>query len=566
MIIRFGMENINMLEKYLPRIEFDSYEDFKENYKVNAPEDFNFGFDIVDGWAKSEPEKVALVWCDDHGNEKTMTFTEIMKLSNKVANYFKSLGIKKGTTVMLILRRRWEYWVCATALHKLGAILIPGSLQLAKKDLVYRAGVAGIEMFVCVNDAYVVEQVEGTIKEVESVKQLVMVDGHKDGWHNLHDEIEKFSDEYSRANNEEPVMGEDIMNIFFTSGTTGMPKMVCHNNYYPLGHIVTAKYWQRVQENKLHMSISDSGWAKFSWGKIYGQWIAGAVIFAYDMDKFIPANVLSTIEKYKLTTLCMPPTMYRMLLQEDVAKYDLSTIENYASAGEPLNPDVIKRWRDITGKTIRVGFGQTEGTVLIADFQWFETREGSTGKPSPIYNIHLLNSNGEDCESGEEGEIAIKGIDVAPPVGLFVGYYKNEEQTNEAFNNGIYNLKDVAWADTDGYFWFVGRHDDVIKCSGYRIGPFEVESALIEHPAVVECAITAAPDPVRGQVVKATIVLAKGYEPSDELTKELQNHVKTTTAPYKYPRIVEYVEELPKTLGGKIKRAEIRKQNEEDGK
>ncbi|MCR5609529.1 MAG: AMP-binding protein [Lachnospiraceae bacterium] len=553
-----------MLEKFLPRTEFESYEDFKANYKVNIPENFNFGFDIVDGWAKEEPDKKALVWCDDHGHEKTFTFTDIMKLSNKAANYFKSLGIKKGTVVMMILRRRWEYWVCAAALHKIGAILIPGTLQLAKKDLVYRAEVAHIEMFICVNDNYVLSQVEETEEEIDFIKYKLVVDGDREGWICFNDAIESFPDTFERPTGDEATHNTDIMLTYFTSGTTGMPKMVCHNFLHPLGHIVTAKYWQQVQENKLHMSISDSGWAKFGWGKIYGQWICGATVFAYDMDKFKAPKVLSVIEKYKVTTVCMPPTMFRMLLQEDVSKYDLSSVQNYASAGEPLNPDVIKRWRDYTGKTIKAGFGQTEGTVLIADFPWLETKEGSTGKPSPIYDIKLINSKGEVCEKGEEGEIVIDDVKNNPPVGLFVGYYKNEKQTEEALGSGRYNLKDVAWEDTDGYYWFVGRHDDVIKCSGYRIGPFEVESALIEHPAVVECAITAAPDPVRGQVVKATVVLAEGYEPSDELTKILQNHVKKTTAPYKYPRIVEYVEELPKTIGGKIKRAEIRKKNEEE--
>ena len=526
---------------------------------VNTPEDFNFGFDIVDGWAKEQKDYRALVWCNDHGEEYTFTYEQMSKLSNKAANFFQSKGLKKGSVVMLILRRRWEYWVCATALIKLGVIFIPGTLQLTKKDIAYRANAANIEMFLCVNDSYVVEQVEKALPEMPCVKNIGLVGNtDRDGWFNFNREIENCSNELERPVGENAVKGSDIMQIYFTSGTTGMPKMVMHNHFHPLGQIVTAKYWQRVQENKLHMSVSDSGWAKFGWGKIYGQWCCGATVFCYDMDKFIPSKLLEIMQNYKLTTFCAPPTMYRFMLQEDVKSYDLSSIENWATAGEPLNAEVFNRWLKLTGGKIHTGFGQTEGTVLFADFEWFQPIPGSMGKPSPIYDIRLVNENGEVCDSGEEGEIVIFNVKKKPPVGLFVGYYKNEEQTNLAMGDGNYNLKDVAWRDNNGYYTFVGRHDDVIKCSGYRIGPFEVESALIEHPAVVECAITAAPDPIRGQVVKATIVLAKGYTASDELVKELQNHVKKATAPYKYPRIVEFVDELPKTLGGKIKRAQIR--------
>ena len=555
---------MGLLERFLPRIEFDSYEDFKENYKVNPPEKFNFGFDIVDAWAKEDKEKRALVWCDDHGQEKVITFDEMSRLSNQAANYFKSLGLTRDSVVMLIMRRRWEYWVCATALIKLGVIFVPGTLQLTKKDVAYRANAANIEMFVCVNDEYVLTQVENALPEAPCIKHRAMVGGgSREGWTDLNEVISTFPETFERSDAVADLNNNDVMQMYFTSGTTGMPKMVCHNYLHPLGHIVTAKYWQQVQENKLHMSVSDSGWAKFGWGKIYGQWICGATIFAYDMDKFVPVKLLEKISQYKLTTFCAPPTMYRFMLQEKVEDYDLSSVENWATAGEPLNPEVFNRWEELTGHKIANGFGQTEGTVLVANFKWFETKSGAMGKPSPIYNIKLLDSDGNECESGEEGEIVICGIDKEPPVGLFIGYYRDEEQTKEALGSGNYNLKDVAWQDQDGYMWFVGRHDDVIKCSGYRIGPFEVESALIEHPAVVECAITAAPDPIRGQVVKATVVLAKGYEPSDELIKELQNHVKKTTAPYKYPRIVEFVDELPKTLGGKIKRAQLREESKQ---
>ena len=342
-----------------------------------------------------------------------------------------------------------------------------------------------------------------------------------------------------------------------------MPKMVRHNFSYPLGHVVTAKFWQRVQNNKLHMSVSDSGWAKFGWGKIYGQWICGATIFAYDMDKFVPINLLDKITKYKVTTFCAPTTMYRFMLQEDVSKYDLSCVQEWCLAGEPLNPEVYNQWKRLTGHNIREGFGQTESTVMLANFEWYEPKPGSMGKPSPLYNIQIVDDDGNCCEDGEEGRIVVMDIDKGLPTGLFTGYYLDEKMTNDTLGGKYYDTGDVAWRDSDGYYWFVGRSDDVIKCSGYRVGPFEVESALIEHPSVVECAITAAPDPIRGQVVKATIVLARGYQPSDELIKELQDHVKRVTAPYKYPRIIEFVDELPKTLGGKIKRAEIRKKNHE---
>lgn len=552
-----------LLDRFLPRIEFDSYEDFKANYKVNVPENFNFGFDIVDAWADSEPGKKALVWCDDHDHERIFTFTDIKKLSNRAANFFRSIGIRKGTVVMLILRRRWEYWVCATALHKLGAILIPGSLQLTKKDIVYRGNSASVQTIVCVNDPFVIEQIETAEGDVPSLQNKVMVVDHREGWLTLNDELERFSDVFERPTDDQATRWDDIMLVYFTSGTTGMPKMVQHNFAYPLGHIITAKYWQRVEENRLHMSVSDSGWAKFGWGKIYGQWICGAVVFAYDMDKFVPLHLLEKITQYKVTTFCAPPTMFRFMLQEDVTKFDLSCIHHCCIAGEPLNPEVFKKWYNLTGLELCEGFGQSEGPVLIANFQWFKPIPGSTGKPSPLFDIQLIDSDGNVCEDGDEGTIAIMDVKHNPPTGLFTGYFKNPEMTEEKLGGAYYDTGDVAWRDSKGYYWFVGRNDDVIKCSGYRIGPFEVESAMLEHPAVVECAITGAPDPIRGQVVKATVVLAEGYEGTPALTKELQNHVKHVTAPYKYPRVIEYVKELPKTLGGKIKRAQIRRADEQ---
>ncbi len=547
-----------LLKRYCPRIEFDSYEDFRDNFKIEVPEAFNFGFDVVDEWARLEPEKKALVWCDDAGEERVFTFADISRLSNKAANAFKQMGIKKGDVVMMILRRRFEYWICASALCKLGAIINPTSLQMTTKDIVYRVQSANIKAFVCVNDDYVCSQVEGAMEKLDMDLPKVIAAGRREGWSFFDDLIESCSEEFARPTGEEGVTSKDIMLIYFTSGTTGMAKAVCHNFAHPLGHILTAKYWQQVQENKLHMSVTDSGWAKFGWGKIYGQWICGATIFAYDMDKFVPTKLLQKIQDYKLTTFCAPPTMYRFMLQEDVASYDLSSVENFATAGEPLNAEVTIAWERFTGKKIREGFGQSEGPVLLATFPWLDPVPGSMGKPSPLLNIKLLDDDGVAVDDGEEGAICITGLKEAYPPGLFVGYFGDDARTREAVGGEYYNLHDMAWRDSQGYYFFVGRNDDVIKCSGYRIGPFEVESALVEHPAVVECAVTAAPDPVRGNVVKATIVLAKGWEPSDALVKELQNHVKKTTAPYKYPRIVEFVDELPKTIGGKIKRREIR--------
>ena len=445
-----------MLEKYLPRIDFDSYEDFKANYKVNVPEDFNFGFDIVDGWAKEKPENRALVWCDDDGEEKTFTFAEMSKLSNQAANYFKSLGLHKGSVVMMILRRRYEYWICATALIKMGVIIIPGTLQLTTHDLVYRAKAANIEMFIGIDDDFVVEQIENTVKEVPEVKNIMLVNGHRVGWLNLHDGMEGQSDVFERPTGDERTHNTDIMQIYFTSGTTGMPKMVCHNYMHPLGHIVTAKYWQCVRENMLHMSVSDSGWAKFGWGKIYGQWICGATIFCYDMKKFHPENLLAVLQKYQVTTFCAPPTMYRFMLQEDVAAYDLSSVKRWCTAGEPLNPEVVRKWKEFTGYTIAEGFGQTESTVLLANFPWYEPKPGSMGKPSPIYNIRLLNSNGVEAEDGEEGEITISVPKDNYPIGLFVGYYRDEKMTDEAIGM-------CAIAESDP-----GHFDECGICIGTR--------------------------------------------------------------------------------------------------
>lgn len=548
----------HLLNTFCPRIDFDSYEDFAENFRIDVPENFNFAYDVVDEWARVEPDKRALLWCDDHDSERVFTSTDISRLSNRMANSFSAMGIGKGDVVMCILRRRWEYWITAVALCKIGATIIPATLQLTKKDIVYRAQSAHVKAMVCVDDDYVCGEVEKALPESPSIENIVVAGGTREGWTSYESLLEKGSENWIRPTGDKATKNSDIMLIYFTSGTTGMAKAVCHSFVHPLGHIITAKYWQQVQEDRLHMSVSDSGWAKFGWGKIYGQWICGATVFAYDMDKFVPAKLLQKIQDYKLTTFCAPPTMYRFMLQEDVERYDLSSVANFATAGEPLNAEVTLAWERLTGKKIREGFGQTEGPVLLATFPWVEPRPGSMGKPSPLFNIRLLDEDGNEMDDGEEGAICVTKLKEAYPPGLFIGYFQDPKRTAETVGGEYYNLHDMAWRDSDGYYFFIGRNDDVIKCSGYRIGPFEVESALVEHPAVVEAAVTAAPDPVRGMVVKASIILAKGWEPSDELVKELQNHVKKTTAPYKYPRIVEFVDELPKTVGGKIKRREIR--------
>jgi len=549
-----------MLERFLPRTEFSSYEDFKLHYKVNIPEDFNYGFDVVDAWAEQDDDKPALLWCDDHGGERSFTFGEIKRLSNKAVHFFKAQGIVKGDPVMLVLRQRWEYWICAVALHKLGAVLIPASDQLTAKDIRYRCEAASIRMIVCVADDYVLKQTEEALPGCPSLISKAIVAGTRPGWLDFVSAVDKYPDSFDRPQDDTRTHNSDLMLMYFTSGTTGMPKMAMHDFTHPLGHIVTAKYWQCVQEGKLHMTTADSAWAKFGWGKIYGQWICGAIVFAYDWDRFVPSKLLEKVSRYKVTTFCATPSHYRFMLQEDLSKYDLSSVKRAGIAGEPLNPEVMRKWHDLTGIRLHEGYGQSESSVLVANFPWFEPRPGSMGMPSPLYEIDLAGEDGESVDEGEEGEIVVRGMNEYLPTGLFLGYYNDPEITSDAMRGGSYHTGDVAWRDSDGYYWFVGRNDDVIKCSGYRIGPFEVESALLEHPAVLECAITAVPDPVRGQVVKATVVLTQAYSKKgdDALKKELQDHVKHVTAPYKYPRIVVFTDELPKNIAGKIKRAEIR--------
>jgi len=548
-----------ILDKYLSQTEFKTYQDFVENYKILIPENFNFAFDVVDVIARETPDKVAMVWCNDQGEEAVFTFGQMKKYSDKAANFFLSAGIGKGDPVMLILKRRYEFWFCTLALNKIGAICIPATHLLSTKDIVYRSNAADIKMIVCVPETEVIQHVEEAEGKSPTFKVKAMIGEDRDGWLNFNSGMESSSEEFLRPVGEDATKNEDIMLLYFTSGTTGMPKMVNHNYIYPLGHILTAKYWQNVQDNGLHFTVADTGWAKSAWGKLYGQWLSGSAVMTYDFDKFVPKNMMEVIERHKVTTFCAPPTIYRFLIKEDLTKFDLSALKYCVVAGEPLNPEVYRQFLEATGIKLMEGYGQTECTVALATYSWMEPKPGSMGMPSPGYRIDLIDDERNPCEIGEEGQIVIY-TDQKPPVGMFNGYYRDEALTQKVWHDDIYYTGDMAWRDEDGYYWFVGRADDVIKSSGYRIGPFEVESALMEHPAVMECAITAVPDPDRGQVVKATIVLSKNYQASTELAKELQEHVKKVTAPYKYPRIVEFVTELPKTISGKIRRVQIREE------
>lgn len=543
------------------RDDFISLKDAQKNYKLTWNKDFNFAYDVLDVLGTEKPDKLAMIWVSKDGEEKRFTFRDMMLGSNKAANYLKYLGVRKGDRVLLVMKRSYYFWFVAMALHKIGAIMVQATYMLTAKDYVYRCNKAGISCAIITGDGDCTDHFDERADEYENLK-LKLVLGHKkvDGWLDFEDGFAAASDAWSRPTGDDATTCEDTSLMSFTSGTSGYPKIVTHDFRYPLGHIMTGVFWHRVVDGGLHFTISDTGWLKSLWGKMYGQWFGESAVLVYDFDKFDGADILSKIEKYKVTTFCVPPTMYRLMLQNDLSKYDLSSLVHCCTAGEALNPEIFNRWKEATGLKIYEGFGQTETTLCIATiYPWTEPVTGAIGLPVPGFDVHILDENSENCQRGTNGEICIRVLSAnRHPCGLIRTYNMSEEDTTKAMHDGYYHTGDVAYRDELGLFRYVGRNDDVIKSSGYRISPFEIESVMTEHPAVFEVAVTGVPDPVRGFAVKATIVLAKGYTPSDELTKELQNYVKVNTAPYKYPRVVEYVSELPKTFNGKIQRVEIR--------
>ncbi|MBQ6540634.1 MAG: AMP-binding protein, partial [Oscillospiraceae bacterium] len=514
-------------------------------------DNFNFAFDVVDYLGKTKPNKLAMLHLDRFKNERRFTFKDMKELSARAANYFTSIGIKKGDKVMLILKRNYQFWIAMMALNKIGAIGLLGTDQLMEKDLTYRFLAAGVSACICTAYSGVINEVNKSCEKCPDIKIKISTCGKVDGWRSFDDEYIKFSSVYERT--EDSPKGDDLMLGFFTSGTSGYPKIAVHSHKYAFGHFVTARYWHCVDPNGLHLTISDTGWAKSMWGKLYGQWFNEAAVFVYDFDRFHAEDILPLFAKYKITTFCAPPTMYRFLIKEDISKYDLSSIKHATIAGEALNPEVFYQFQKATGLSVMEGFGQSESTVMIGNLIGMTPKPGSMGKPVPIYDIDIIDHAGNSCKDGETGEIIVRNR----PMGLLVEYYNDEEKTKEAWEGGYYHTGDTAWRDEDGYLWYVGRVDDLIKSSGYRIGPFEIESVIMELPYVLECGVSAAPDPIRGQVVKASIVLTKGTEGTEELKKEIQNHVKHRTAPYKYPRIVEFRDELPKTVSGKIIRRKL---------
>ena len=515
---------------------------------------FNFAFDVVDALAKREPDKLAMLHIDRNMTERRFTFNDMKRASAQAANYFKSLGIKKGDRVMLVLKRHYQFWFAILGLHKLGAIAIPATNQLVKHDLEYRFNAAEVSAIVCTADGDVANQVDLAAPTSPTLKTKILVGGAREGWHNFDEEFPLYSAHFYRT--EDTPAGDDLMIMFFTSGTTGYPKIAAHSYKYALGHYITAKYWHGVADDGLHFTISDTGWGKALWGKLYGQWLAEGAVFTYDFDRFDASVILPMFAKYHITTFCAPPTMLRMMIKEDISRYDFSSVRHMTTAGEALNPEVYRQFEKATGLQIKEGFGQTETTLSIANLLGQPHKVGSMGKPSPLYDMCLVDADGNPVPDGETGEIVIKVGDKAP-CGLFRGYYNNQEKTDEVLHDGYYHTGDTAWCDEDGFYWYVGRVDDVIKSSGYRIGPFEIESVIMELPYVLECGVSAEPDEVRGQVVKASIVLVKGTEPTEELKKEIQAYVKKNTAPYKYPRIVVFRDSLPKTISGKIQRNKL---------
>lgn len=554
---------MNQLLKFIDRVDYSSYKDLYENFKIHVPEDFNFAYDVVDEYAKNDPKKEALVWCDDNDESHIFTFKDLSLASKRTANFLVANGIQKGDRVQLMLRRRYEFWFFLLALHRIGAIAVPATNMLTSADLEYRFKAADIKMVVSYDDPNLQKEIESAKEKAPSVQSLVAIGQPRQSWISFYDDYEICSSKFERPSGENAIRNDDIMVIYFTSGTSSNPKMVAHTFTYPLGHIITAKYWQNVVDGGRHLTIAETGWAKALWGKIYGQWIAGSAVFAYDMNTFIPGKLLEKMAEYKITTFCAPPTVYRYLLQQDLTKHDLSSLQFCVTAGEALNTDIYDRWLQKTGLKLYEGYGQTELTLTMGNYPWDDPRPGSMGMPSPGYRIDIVNPEGDSCKVEEVGEIIIR-IDGGKPFGMFGGYYRDEERTQKVFEGGVYHTGDTAWRDQNGYCWFVGRTDDLIKSSGYRISPFEVEEVLLKHPAVLEVAVTGVEDASRGQAIKATIVLQSGYTASKELAKDIQLFTKKVAASYKSPRIIDFVTELPKTISGKIRRVAIREKDKQE--
>ena len=527
------------------------------DYQYKYPENFNFAYDVVDAIAEAEPGRRAMIWCNPCGEEHVFTYGDLKRYSDKTANMLRAKGIGKGDMVMVVLKRHYQFWFTILALHKLGAVIIPATFLLTKHDIVYRVNSASVKAVICTGQGDVAAHFDESAPECPTLQTKLMVNGERDGWEDFMTEMEKAPESFARV----PTLASDPMILYFSSGTTGNPKMALHPYTYALGHLATAKYWHNVDPEGIHFTIADTGWGKAVWGKLYGQMFMESCVFVYDFEKFVASDILDKVSQYGVTSLCCPPTMFRFFLQEDVKSWDLSRLTYCTIAGEALSPDVFNKWYEATGIKLMEGFGQTETTLLIANLVGMEPKPGSMGKPIPQYDVMIVDEDGQPVQPGVTGEIVVK-LDHGKPLGLFDCYYRDEKRTKEAMHDGLYHTGDTAWMDEDGYYWYVGRTDDVIKSSGYRIGPFEIESVLAEHPAVLECAVTGVPDPLRGNVVKATIVLRPGFAASEELKKELQNHVKKETAPYKYPRVVEFVDELPKTVNGKIRRVEIRQNDQ----
>ncbi len=529
-----------------------------KNVHFHADENYNFGFDVVDHYASVSPDKTAMVWVSSDNEERVFSFADISKNSNKAVNYFKSLGIEKGDKVMLVLRRHYEFWYIVVALHKLGAVVVPATDQLKEKDFKYRFDAADVKALIITTFGDSIVEAEKALDHCPQVKIKMTTGKRVDGWECFNEDYLSFSDVYNRPTDGTAPKRDELMLMFFTSGTTAYPKIAAHEHSYSLSHFVTAKWWHNVMYDGIHFTVAETGWGKAVWGKLYGQWLTGSAIFTYDFDRFNQETVLDMIDKHKITTFCAPPTIYRFLIKADLTKHNLSSLKYITTAGEALNPEVFEQFKSATGLSIMEGFGQTETTLTIANLKNSQIKPGSMGRPVPIYDLMLVDGDDNPVAVGDVGEICID-ISKGRPYGLFREYYANSTETERAMHDGLYHTGDMAWQDEDGYLYFVGRTDDIIKSSGYRIGPFEIESVLMEHPSVLECAVIGVPDPTRGQVVKATIVLANGFEASESLKKEIQQYVKHATAPYKYPRIIEFTSSLPKTISGKIKRTDLRK-------